>query len=132
MNHNNKNITLDDSFLNGSFLYISLVQYLHARSDVIIGTVAIDLQRLNNQPNTYHTTAKYNNEEEQESSVFFSWGDFYCDELQPTVQLHNCPLRKNGLIKGYISCNISMIWNSKNDDWKFGEKKKTKKKKWYK
>lgn len=111
-------IDIDDSFLDGSFLYISLVQ-----DDVIIGTAALDLQTINNNSNTHHA-----------QNDDFSWEDFYSDELQPTIQLHNCPLRKNGLIQGYLSCTIFMIWYYTKDESSifFGERKNKKKTKWYK
>ena len=134
-------IEYNDAFLDGSFLYISLIQKEY---DIIIGTATIDLQVMNharhsctNTPATYHA-----------ESEDFSWEYFYADELQPTLQLQNCPLRKNGMIQGYISCSITMIWyffidrssthlnesdiTDNSDRGMFGERRKgKKKKKWY-
>ena len=147
-NENNENkvttattIEYNDSFLDGSFLYMTLIL---KDNDIIIGTAAIDLQTINHHKHAQtNAPAAYHAEDDN-----FSWKDFFCDELQPTITLINTPLRKNGLIQGYISCNIIMIWHyfkdcntdnldetvpSRNDSrCVFGERRKKKeKKKWY-
>jgi len=137
-------IEYSDAFLDGSFLYISLIQKEY---DIIIGTATIDLQAMNHARHaSTNTPAAYHAERED-----FSWGHFYSDELQPTLQLQNCPLRKNGVIQGYISCSITMVWylfvsqssthttvnesdvTDNSDRGIFGERRDgKKKKKWYK
>ena len=79
-----------------SFLYISAVHSLPAQDDYLIGTCAIDLYQLLLQNKIYNAFDKKE----------FQWEEFYMNTLPPSIEMINCPLKKNGLTCGYLNCKI--------------------------
>jgi len=77
----------------GSFLYISLVKKKTGTKNSIIGTVALDLQLLCSQQN-------------------YKLKDVLGDGNMTTLELKSSPLLKNGILQGYLNCEV-MVWRNK-------------------
>jgi len=86
----------DEAKLQGGILFITVVYSCKTRDDIVVGSVPLDLFQIGSA--AYHSLQAYNDDLEK-------------DELK-TFHIKQCPIIKNGLVNGFLNCNILAFWST--------------------